>query len=382
MAGKKLYKCCISAWVFVLSFLFLSLSQPIPSWAEELGIGAKAAVLIDMKSGQVLWEKNCDQPLPPASTTKIITAITALDLASLGQIYQVSSAAAAVGESSAKLRPGEKLYMMELLQGALISSGNDACYGIGEAVAGCEPLFVHWLNLKAAILGASTANWLNTNGLPQEGHVVSVRDLAQISRYAMANPCFGSIVSSQYATIGQTGNRRRLKNTNRLLFENKEIIGIKTGTTTAAGRCLVSAMEHQGMTLLCVVFNSQDRFGESLRLLRYGMDNFCPLHLVNQGELLALLPINPEGKSGCELTAVVADNDGYCLYKKNQINSLSLRWQLPSYLLQQPQNETPAGNLFLLDAEGEILTRVGLKYASLREKDESEAGFLPLTSNF
>jgi D-alanyl-D-alanine carboxypeptidase (penicillin-binding protein 5/6) len=275
-----------------------------------------------------------------------------------------------VGESSAKLRPGEKLYMMELLQGALICSGNDACYGIGEAVAGCEPLFVHWLNLKAASLGAYSANWLNTNGLPQEGHAVSVRDLAQISRYAMANPCFSSIVSTQYATIGQAGNRRRLKNTNRLLFENNEIIGIKTGTTTAAGRCLVSAMEHQGVSMLCVVFNSPDRFGESLRLLHYGMDNFKPLQLANRGELLALLPINPDGKTASDLTAVVADNDSYYLCKKNQVSDLSLHWQLPSYLLEQPQAETPAGNLFLLNKEGKILAQVGLRYAPLAQNYE------------
>ena len=137
---------------------------------------AAGVALVEARSGTVLLSVNGNEPLPPASTGKILTALLALDLVEdLDRSYTISPAAAAVEESSIDLQAGEELSLAELLRGALVHSGNDACYAIGEAVAGSERLFVHWLNMKAAVLGAYSAHLCNTNGLPAEGHVISSR---------------------------------------------------------------------------------------------------------------------------------------------------------------------------------------------------------------
>ncbi len=135
---------------------------------NEPKISAKAALLLDAETGQVLWQQNGWQPMPPASTTKILTALLCLDIAPLDREVEVSAQAAAVGESSAGLLRGERFELGELLNAALLKSANDACFAIAEGVAGSEPYFVHLMNVKAAVCGAPTVQVCNTNGLPAE----------------------------------------------------------------------------------------------------------------------------------------------------------------------------------------------------------------------
>ncbi|MCL2817019.1 MAG: D-alanyl-D-alanine carboxypeptidase [Clostridiales bacterium] len=313
------------------------------------GVSAKAAILIDMRSGQVLWEKNACEPLPPASLTKVLTAITAIENAALEQLVLISPAAAAVGESSINLRAGEKLTIAELLQGALLPSGNDACHAIAEGVAGSESLFVHLLNLKAMALGAYGASIHNTNGLPHERHLMTAHDLALISRYAMQNGFFAESVRARYATIGQGISTRHLKNTNKLLWLDPEVIGIKTGTTDAAGPCLLAAKNGNGMTLLSVVLNSDDRYGDSLALLNYGIKNYRPLDIIAKGEVLAVLPVTG---GQAEFVAVYAANDGYCLYPVSKKGKMSMVWQLPEKLEAPVRKGQAVGRVSFVDDEG------------------------------
>lgn len=151
-------------------------SSPWRGWDLPQSTAAGVA-LVEARSGTVLLSVNGNEPLPPASTGKILTALLALDLVEdLDRSYTISPAAAAVEESSIDLQAGEELSLAELLRGALVHSGNDACYAIGEAVAGSERLFVHWLNMKAAVLGAYSAHLCNTR-FAGEGHVISPEDL-------------------------------------------------------------------------------------------------------------------------------------------------------------------------------------------------------------
>ena len=160
--------------------------------------------------------------------------ILALDMdADLDKPRLVSAAAAAVEESSLYLRAGESLSLADLLKGALAHSGNDACYAIGEAIAGSEQLFVHWMNMKAAVLGAYSVNMENTNGLPALAHQMSAADLALLTSYAMMNDFFAETVSSKYVEIGEGSSYRYYKNTNKLLWQDEHIVGVKTGTTDA-----------------------------------------------------------------------------------------------------------------------------------------------------
>lgn len=278
----------LGIWAAIMVLLWALL----PSWtwaAEEksaVKVSAKAALLLDAQTGQVLWQKDGYEQLPPASTTKILTALLCLDIAPLDRVAEATAQAAAVGESSAGLLAGERFAMGELLDAALLKSANDACFALAEGAVGSEPFFVRLMNLKAAVLGAAGARLLNTNGLPAEGHSMSCYDLALLARVAMQNPEFATRVGSVYGVMEGGSYNRKLKNTNKLLQMDEHITGIKTGTTDAAGACLVSAMERDGRSLIAVVLHSGDRYGDSLRLLNWGVDGFANCCAVRQGQVL------------------------------------------------------------------------------------------------
>jgi len=351
ITNKKL-ACYITAILLPIFFLFFS----TPAFATP-EVGAKAAILIDAQSGQVLWEKNSSATLPPASTGKIITAITAMDMGSSDMICTISPTAAAVGESSIHLTPGMQYSLDDLLQGALIRSGNDACYAIGENIAGSEPLFVHWLNLKAAAVGAWSANLLNTNGLPSKGHVISAHDLAMAARYAMQNDRFAEIVSSRYAKIGQGSTARSLKNTNKLLWQNEAVKGIKTGTTDDAGACLVAYMEKNSLQLISVVFDSPDRYGESAKILEYGADSFLAGHLMSVGGTSAYIPVCG-GKQ--KMLKLEAANDGYFLYPAEDAGKLHFSWDLQKFVKAPISSGEPIGKVLVYGPDNKVLNEVEL----------------------
>ncbi|MDD4571463.1 MAG: D-alanyl-D-alanine carboxypeptidase [Clostridia bacterium] len=268
-----------------------------------LNIAAKGAVLIDSATGTVLWGKNADTPLPPASTTKVFTALTALDLMPLDHACLVSPQAAAVGESTADLQAGEELPLADLLMASLVKSANDACYAIGENVAGSERFFLHLLNLKAQALGCYDSRFYNTNGLPAQGHLVTPYNMALAARTAMTSPVFRELVASPTAIMENGSRTRYLKNTNKLLTMNSEVIGIKTGTTNEAGACLAAAMKRNGREVISVVFNSPNRYGESLQLLNYGIDNFINIEYLQEGDAVAYYPVEKAEADGVWLIA-------------------------------------------------------------------------------
>lgn len=308
--------------IFFLSVLLFYIHISLPVLAQEPAIQAKAAVLMDLETGQVLWEKNGAMEMPPASTTKVLTGILAYDMGDLDKICTISPKAAAVGEASLHLRAGEKLSLYELLNGALICSGNDACVAIAESVSGTEGLFVHWMNIKGQILGAKNSNFINTNGLPAPNHLVSAYDLALISRYAMHRQEFSSVVKKRFEVIGEGASKRYLKNTNKLLWNYAFCIGVKTGTTDAAGPCLVSAAEKEGNKYLSVVLNSPDRYGDSYRLLEYGLNHFSHTTVYRKGDLVGSVKVNHGTKPnvGAEIaldeTIVQSISDSSALRKR------------------------------------------------------------------
>lgn len=262
-------KNCFSR-IGITIFVFLIIPWNVEAKAPT--IGARAAVLIDVETGKVIYEKNAYNRLPPASTTKVLTAILALEKGNLNKVINVSSKASSVGESSLGLSKGDKLTLFELIHGALIKSANDACVAIAEEIAPSEEEFLGMMNLKAKILGAEDTTFLNTNGLPQEGHLTTAYDLAIIARYALKNPLFADIIKKKfYTVIWQDRIRtRRIKNTNLLLWTYSKAIGVKTGTTDKAGKCLISAAKDHETELIAVVLNSPDRFNEARALLEYG----------------------------------------------------------------------------------------------------------------
>lgn len=257
-----------------LCLLFLIQSTFLAHAAEPL-ITAQSYILLDAKANQIIMEHQAHELRPPASTTKIMTAILALELGNLWQQVEVSKKAATVGEATINLEPGEKIALNNLIKGALIKSGNDATIAIAEHLAGSEELFVFLMNRKAKMLGAKHTSFQNPNGLPKKGHYSTAYDLALMARYGMNKKMFEGIVSTKETAIpweGKTWNRF-LKNTNKLLWKYPGANGVKTGTTKEAGNCLVASAQRNDRLLIAVVLNSQDRFGDATKLLNYGFDN-------------------------------------------------------------------------------------------------------------
>ncbi|WP_407307834.1 D-alanyl-D-alanine carboxypeptidase family protein [Desulfosporosinus sp. SB140] len=255
-------------------------------------ISADAAVLMDVETGDVLFGKQADKRRPPASTTKIMTAILGLELGSSDEVVTVSQKAANVGEATLHLDPGEKINLYELITGALVKSGNDACVAIAEHIAGSEEQFVQLMNSKALALGAQNTHFGNTNGLPLKDHYSTAYDLALMARHGLSIPQFASITRQKETEIHflEPDSLMDLRNTNKLLWNYPYADGVKTGTTTAAGKCLVASATKQGRQLLVVVLNAPDRFGDAKKLLEWGFENTETVHLGNAGQTIAEFP--------------------------------------------------------------------------------------------
>ncbi|KGP76630.1 D-alanyl-D-alanine carboxypeptidase [Desulfosporosinus sp. Tol-M] len=256
------------------------------------GVSAAAAVLMDVTTGDVLFGKQADTRRPPASTTKIMTAILGLELGRPDEVVTVSQKAAAVGEATLHLDPGEKLTLYELITGALVRSGNDACVAIAEHISGSEEQFVKLMNKKALALGAQNTNFENTNGLPRKGHYSTAKDLALMARHGLQIPQFASIIRQKETEIHflEPDGFMDLKNTNKLLWNYPYANGVKTGTTTAAGKCLVASATKEGRQLVAVVLNAPDRFGDAKKLLEWGFEKTETVRLVNAGQVIAEFP--------------------------------------------------------------------------------------------
>ena len=250
--------------------------------AMAVNTSAASAVLIEQKSGRVLYQQNADEERLIASITKIMTAVVALEHADKARSYTVTARDMAEG-SSMYLKPGDTLLLEELLYGLMLVSGNDAALAVAHCVSGELDDFVALMNETAEKLGLTHSHFANPNGLDAEGHYSSARDLSMLAAYALENQDFRRIVSTASVTIGG----RYLKNHNKLLRLCEGCIGVKTGFTKAAGRTLVSAATREGMTLVCTTLNDGDDWNDHMELLDYGFANYSMETVVSAGQTLA-----------------------------------------------------------------------------------------------
>jgi D-alanyl-D-alanine carboxypeptidase (penicillin-binding protein 5/6) len=249
--------------------IFLSLGDAASS---KPVVNATAAVLIDQTTGKMLYAKNSDMIMAPASTTKIMTAIIGIEQGNLDQPVVVSAAAAAKAGSSMYLVQNEKLTLKDLLYGLLIVSGNDAATAIAEHIAGSESKFAEMMTAKARSLGLKHTQFKNSSGLPARNHYTTAYDLAMIARYALQNNLFSQIVKTKVATVPsyKKGETQQLVNHNKLLWRYPYTTGIKTGYTAKAGKCLVASAERNKTTLIAVVLKSSTMYTDSKKLFEYG----------------------------------------------------------------------------------------------------------------
>ena len=236
----------------------------LPCRAEAVQLSATAAILMDADSGEVLYEKDAARRMRIASTTKIMTALVVLEHARLTDTITVTGDHMVEG-SSMYLKPGEVVTVEELLYGLLLCSGNDAALALADCCGGLEA-FVTAMNDKAAALGMTGTSFANPNGLDDEKHYSTARDMAVLAAYAAKDPTFRRICSTRTATVGG----RIMTNHNKLLSQVEGCIGMKTGYTKAAGRTLVSCAERQGRRLVAVTLCDGNDWADHKALYEMG----------------------------------------------------------------------------------------------------------------
>ncbi len=271
--------------LFISILIFVVINTISIKVNSDINTSAKGAVVMDVKTGRVLYAKNMNTKLAMASTTKIMTALLAVESDKLNDVVTVKQSSCNIEGSSLYLKPGDKLTVEELVYGLMLRSGNDASVAIAEYVGGSYDGFITMMNTKAKELGANNTHFVNPNGLPDGNHYTTAYDLALITSYAMKNPKFAEVVGSKNKVIPGSPSEswdRVLKNKNKMLWTFEGADGVKTGYTKNAGRCLVTSATRNNMRFVCVVLNCGPMWEESSALLEYSYKNYKNAKLVDK----------------------------------------------------------------------------------------------------
>ena len=314
----------IAVGLFVFASSALADGSPSPP-----GVSAKAVVLINADTGQFLYGLNPDEPLPMASTTKMMTALLTMEnCKDLNGMVTTSQRAVEVGESSIGLTTGEKLTVKEMLTGMLVQSGNDAATALAEYQSGTVEAFVDKMNKRAAELGMKNTHFANPHGLDDPAHYTSAADFVRLGTELMKFPLICEIVKSPNATIPWTGQPfgRSLTNHNHLLEQYPFINGIKTGYTDNAGQCIVISASENGVNLILAYLGGpslSQRDSEVVSLVRFGFDSYQQRTVIEQGTRYASIDIPFEWGKKMELAS--AEDLARTVYvKDNVVHQLTL----------------------------------------------------------
>lgn len=292
----------------ILITAIISISSSISICAGQLAqsdIKAQAAALIDADSGRILWGKNADEPLPMASTTKIMTAIIALENGRLSDTVTVSKKAAAAPPVKMKLSTNEKISLENLLYALMLQSSNDAAVAIAEHIGGTTEGFAAVMNRKAEEIGCTDTVFVTPNGLDSDNHHSTAKDMAIIAKYALKNQEFVKIINTKSINFKSDIKKYDIINKNRLLYEYDGAIGIKTGYTGKAGHCFVGAAQKNGITAISVVLASgwgnsgkQQKWTDTKKLLNYCFENYHNKTIVKKNTIYAEINV----KNGTQST--------------------------------------------------------------------------------
>lgn len=306
------------------------LGSAIPAFGDtqpNLDLVGRSAILIDAASGKILYEKNSHEQHYPASTTKILTAILALENLKLSDPVEIDGETPFTEGSRIYLLEGEEVTVEEVLYGLMLESANDAAVALAKKMKGTVEEFAKYMNEKAEALGAENTHFVNPNGLHDDNHMTTAYDLAMIAKYAMKNPVFRDYVTTYQYTMRATNlqETRYLYNTNRLLYDNIHkvpvngvlrpckydgITGIKTGYTSKAGGCLVASAKRGDTELIAVTLASTDmgRFADCIALLDYGFANYKTVGTLSAGEGLGAVNVK---RGAVREVAVAVEEDAY-----------------------------------------------------------------------
>ena len=278
--------------ILIILIFCIFLYQPSQAYATEK-TSAKACVVFEANSGRLLYQKNKDEQLPEASTTKIMTALIVVENSDISQQITITKESVGIEGSSVYLREGEKLTIKELLYGLMLRSGNDCAVALALYVGKSIDNFASMMNKKAQKLGCKNTNFVNPHGLPDENHYTTAYDLGLISCQAIKNPIIKEIVSAKSTNISNDGLEydRFLKNKNKILTLFDGANGIKTGYTKKAGRCFVGSALRDGMQLVVVLLNCGPMFEDSMKLMQECFDQYQMKNLLKIYDIYHTLKI-------------------------------------------------------------------------------------------
>ena len=359
--------------------LIICFSMPVELFAEDkLDIQAKSAILMDYNTGEILYEKNPHDKVPPASISKIMTLLLAMEALESGKIklsdnVRISAHAAGMGGSQLWLEEGESQTVENLIKAITIRSANDASVALAEHIAGSEELFVRMMNDKAKALGMKNTNFMNASGLPNEEQYVSAYDVALMSKELLKHDEIHKwlTVYMDEILVGKKKDKvQSLVNTNRLIKDYEGATGIKTGSTSKAGYCLAASAKRGNLQLIAVVMGcetSKIRFDEAMRLLDFGFANYDSITVGRKGDILGKVQVHKGSISSIE---VILERDSFILISKGDKANISKEIVLPEYIEGPVEKGQEIGHL-IIRVDGSLVDRINLVSKTRVEK----AGF-------
>ena len=316
--------------------------------SKEPQIRGEGAYLIDVLSGQTLYMKNSDKPLAPASTTKIMTGLLAIEQGNLNDIVTASPSMLdkkLVDGTQIYLVPGEKMPLKDLLYALLLNSANDSAVDIAEHVGGNLPNFVEMMNQRAREIGANQTHFVNSSGLTEPGHVTTAHDLALIARVAYQNPTFAEYVRTKSQTVSRSTPNTpvQMRNENKLLFRDTTVDGIKTGYTVAAQNCLVASVTKDGRQFIGVILKSpgHEIWTDMQSMFEFGFTQFTGTIFKPSGSIISTMMVNNEAVN------LTIDRPIYMTQKNNDQSS-------PLNLRVKPTSFSPLSSV----TEGQVVANV------------------------
>lgn len=292
--------------ILVLCILIM-LFTIVASASYELGVSARAFALYEPVTGTFIKSQNADLHLPMASTTKIMTGLIAIENCSLDEIVEIPKEAVGIEGSSIYLREGDRISVCDLLYSLLLQSANDAATALALKISGDIASFSELMNSRAADMGLTDTHFDNPHGLDSESHYTTAHDLAIIAAEALKNPTFRSITSTYKHSFTISDNQRTVVNHNKLLKSYDGAIGVKTGFTRTSGRCLVSAAERDGLSLIAVTLDAPNDWSDHTKMLNLGFSAYTADNPDDLTDTTFTIPVI--GSDAGKITAVIKNID-------------------------------------------------------------------------
>ena len=336
----------------------------------DLGLNAKSAILMEESTGNILYESNPDERLPIASVTKVMTMLLIMEAVDSGKISLddmviVSENAMSYGGSTMFLETGEQLTVNDMLKGIAVASANDGCVAMAEHLAGSESAFVDMMNEKAKKLGMENTHFMNTNGLDEDDHYSSARDVAIMSRELMKHETIFNYTSIWMDTL--RGGKFQLANTNKLIRFYDGANGLKTGSTSKALCCLSAAAKRNDMQLIAVVLGaptSAERFASAKSLLDYGFANYAVNTQITAGDEVQKIAVE---KGVDKEVGVVAGDSCSTLVKKGQEDNITKEIKIDETITAPIEAGQKIGTM-TISRDGEVIADIDLNASSAVEK--------------